>query len=53
MEAACQVLLSTCGDLPALRDPTPSETESQKANPFIPKAQTEALLKHARHLLAP
>lgn len=34
--------LAMCGDLPLLRDQTPGKTESQKANPFIPEAQTES-----------
>lgn len=45
------IALATCGDLHTQRPSPRQDTESQKANPFIPEAQTAVLLKNSRHLL--
>ena len=45
------IALATCGDLHTQRPSPRQDTESQKANPFIPEAQAAVLLKNSRHLL--
>ena len=45
------IALATCGDLHIQRPGPRQDRESQKANPFIPEAQTAVLLKNSRHLL--